>query len=202
MGRILMPLATIWLVSAIGMGIANLFVSASGPGFEPNSGFTDSGQSLIDQSSTQDMPEVEDLRINDAGLDIIRKSEGLRLNAYQGMSGKWLIGYGHAATAAPGMTITEQQAVDLLRLDVEAAETAIREFITVPVTENEFSALVSLAYNVGIFAFKDSTVLREVNRNKTNAAADAFLLWNKSGGKAYAHLTERRQKERALFLTK
>lgn len=200
MGRMLMPLATIWLVSAICMGLANLFVSTSGPGFSPNSGFTDSGQSLIDQSPTQDLPDVNELKINAAGLKIIQDSEGLRLKSYQGMSGKWLIGYGHAATAAPGMTITQQQAEELLRKDVETTETAIKSFLDVPVTENEFSAMVSLAYNIGVFAFKESTVLREVNRNKTDAAADAFLLWNKSGGKAYSHLTDRRQKERALFL--
>ena len=200
MGRLLMPLATIWLISAIGMGLANLFVSAKGPGFTPNSGFTDSGQSLIDQSPTQELPEVADLRTNAAGLKIIQDSEGLRFEAYQGTGGKWLIGYGHASTAKPGMTITEQQALDLLRQDVEAAETAIKSFLTVPVTENEFSAMVSLAYNIGVSAFKDSTVLREVNRNKTMAAADAFLLWNKVNGRAYPHLTDRRQKERALFL--
>jgi len=202
MGRLLMPLATIWLISAIGMGVANLFVSASGPGFTPNSGFTDSGQTLIDQSPTQDLPDVDDLRINEAGLKIIEDSEGLRLEAYQGMSGKWLIGYGHAATAKRGMVITEQQAEDLLRQDLETTETAIKGFLEVRVTENEFSAMVSLAYNIGVFAFKDSTVLQEVNRNKTQAAANAFLLWNKSGGKAYPHLTDRRQKERALFISK
>jgi len=202
MGRLLMPLATIWLISAIALGITNLFVGAGGPGFTPNSGFTDSGQSLIDQSPSQDLPDIEGLKINAAGLKIIEDSEGLRLEAYQGMSGKWLIGYGHAATAAPGMTITQQQAEELLRQDLEATESALKSFLNVPVTENEFSAMVSLAYNIGTFAFKDSTVLREVNRNKTKAAAEAFLLWNKSGGKAYPHLTERRQKERDLFLRK
>ncbi len=139
------------------------------------------------------------LRINDAGLQIIKDSEGLRLEAYN-LGGQWLIGYGHAATARAGMKITEAQAEALLREDVKDAEDGVRRKVTVPVNRNQFSAMVSLAYNLGVGGFGHSTVLAAVNKGDYNGAADAFLNHNKAGGKVLEHLTMRREKERALFL--
>ena len=84
-------------------------------------------------------------------------------------------------------------------------EDAIKALVIVPINENELSGMVSLAYNIGIFAFTDSTVLRQLNDGDRAAAGDAFLMWNKineGGGLAEnEQLTERRQMERALFLT-
>jgi lysozyme len=139
------------------------------------------------------------LRINDAGLQIIKDSEGLRLEAYN-LGGQWLIGYGHAATARAGMKITEAQAEALLRQDVKDAEDGVRKAVTVPVNRNQFSAMVSLAYNLGVGGFGHSTVLAAVNKGDYNGAADAFLNHNKAGGKVLENLTKRREKERALFL--
>jgi lysozyme len=139
------------------------------------------------------------LRINDAGLQIIKDSEGLRLEAYN-LGGQWLIGYGHAATARAGMKITEAQAEALLRQDVKDAEDGVRRKVTVPVNRNQFSAMVSLAYNLGVGGFGRSTVLAALNAGDYNGAADAFLNHNKAGGKVLEHLTMRREKERALFL--
>jgi lysozyme len=139
------------------------------------------------------------LRINDAGLQIIKDSEGLRLEAYNA-GGKWYIGYGHARTARSGMKITEAQAEALLREDVKDAEDGVRKAVTVPVNRNQFSAMVSLAYNLGVGGFGHSTVLAAVNAGDYEGAADAFLNHNKAGGKVLEHLTMRREKERALFL--
>ncbi len=140
------------------------------------------------------------LRINNAGLSIIKESEGLRLEAYN-LGGQWLIGYGHSRTAQAGMTITESQAEQLLREDVRASEDAVRKMVLVPVNENQFSAMVSLAYNMGSGGFSRSTVLAAINNGDYQGAADAFRNHNKGGGKVIPHLTERREKERALFLT-
>lgn len=145
-------------------------------------------------------PANADLRMNDAGLEIIKESEGLRLEAYN-LGGQWLIGYGHSRTARQGMTITEAEAARLLREDVQGAENAVRRTVLVPVNENQFSAMVSLAYNLGEGGFGRSAVLEALNKGDYSDAADAFRKHNKAGGKPNEHLTARREKERALFLT-
>lgn len=140
------------------------------------------------------------LRINDAGLQIIKESEGLRLEAYN-LGGQWLIGYGHARTARSGMKITEAQAEQLLREDVRDAENGVRRLVVVPVNENQFSAMVSLAYNLGVGGFGRSTVLENLNKGNYSRAGDAFLNHNTAGGKVNEHLTHRREMERDLFNT-
>ena len=140
------------------------------------------------------------LTINEAGLAIIKESEGLRLDAYQN-GGQWLIGYGHSRTAKPGMTITESKATQLLLEDVAASENAVRSMARVRVNRNQFSAMVSLAYNLGSGGFSRSVVLSRLNDGDYAGAADGFLQHNRAGGQIDAHLTERRQKERALFLS-
>ena len=140
------------------------------------------------------------LRMNDAGLTIIEESEGIRLEAYNA-GGQWLIGYGHSRTAQAGMTITESQAEQLLREDVRASEDAVKKMVLVPLNENQFSALVSFAYNLGAGAFSRSTVLDALNAGDYTQAADNFRNHNKGGGEVIQHLVERREKERALFLT-
>lgn len=145
-------------------------------------------------------PANADLRINDAGLAIIKESEGLRLQAYSG-GGQWLIGYGHSRTAREGMTVTEAEAEALLRDDVRNAENDVKRVVGVEVNANEFSAMVSLAYNLGGGAFARSRVVERLNAGDRGGAADGFLFHNRAGGVPNEHLTERREKERALFLT-
>ncbi len=144
-------------------------------------------------------PANASLRTNAAGLKIIEESEGLRLEAYQA-GGTWYIGYGHAG-AEPGSTITEAEAERLLREDVRGYEDTVKKVVTVKVNENEFSAMVSLCYNLGGGNFGASSVVSKLNNGDRNGAADAFRNHNKAGGQVIAHLTERREKERALFLT-
>ncbi|NOX95598.1 MAG: lysozyme [Alphaproteobacteria bacterium] len=138
--------------------------------------------------------------MNNVGLEIIKESEGLRLEAYN-LGGQWLIGYGHAATAHAGMTISEAQAEDLLRSDVKASEDGVRRLVVVPINENQFSAMVSLAYNLGIGGYGRSTVLEALNTGDYDGAANAFLNHNRAGGKVNEHLTHRREQERDLFNT-
>ncbi|MEQ8177097.1 MAG: lysozyme [Amphiplicatus sp.] len=145
-------------------------------------------------------PANASLRINDAGLDIIKESEGLRLEAYAA-GGRWYIGYGHSCTDCAGATITEAQAEAFLRDDVGVAEAAVKKRILVPVNENEFSAMVSLAYNIGSGNFAKSPVVARLNEGDRQGAADAFRIHNRAGYQVIEHLTHRREKERALFLS-
>jgi lysozyme len=74
--------------------------------------------------------------------------------------------------------------------------------VTVPLSQNQFDALVSLAYNIGTNAFKTSTLVKYLNALDFKAAADEFLKWNRGGGKVMKGLVRRRETERALFLKK
>jgi len=144
------------------------------------------------------------MQINREGLELIKRFEGLRLEAYQDVAGIWTIGYGHIRTAKEGMVITEAEAEALLRGDLADAEGAVSRLVKVPVSENEYSALVSLVFNIGAGAFSGSTVLRKLNAGDHKGAADAILMWNRAtvGGKKVVvqGLVRRRDAERSLFL--
>lgn len=141
---------------------------------------------------------------NEPGLELIRHSEGLRLNSYY-LAGQWLIGYGHAGTAMKGMTITKEEADALLVADIKDAEAAVRRLVTVPINENEFSALVSLAYNMGSSAFAGTSVLERLNAGDREGAAAAFryiVRADINGERVVLEaLKRRRAAERNLFLT-
>lgn len=140
-------------------------------------------------------------------VEIIKKHEGLRLEAYMPTpNDKWTIGYGHTKTARPGMKISEARAEELLRSDIAWVEKVIEKEVTVPINQNQYDALASLIFNIGGAQFKRSSVLRLLNQKNYQAAADAFLLWtkqrNKTTGKmdVLRGLVYRRNEERALFL--
>jgi lysozyme len=115
-----------------------------------------------------------------AGLDLIKRNEGLRLTAYRDIAGIPTIGFGHCP-ATMGQTITEDEATALLQADLAWAENAV-ELATqgIPTTDNQFSAMVSLTFNIGIGFFRTSTVLRKHRAEDYAGAAAAFLLWNKA----------------------
>ena len=139
--------------------------------------------------------------VNKAGLDIVKASEGLRLKAYLCPAKVWTIGYGSTGShVKPGMVITEAQAEDLLRSDLRRFEAAVNDAAP-GATDNQFAAMVSLAFNIGEGAFRKSTVLRKHKAGEHMAAAEAFKLWNKGGGKVLPGLVKRREAERSLFLS-
>jgi len=148
-------------------------------------------------------PENAWLVVNDRGLQVIKRSEGLRLKSYY-LAGQWLIGYGHAGTAKPGMVIDEATAERLLIEDVRVAERAVRMSVRATLTENEFAALVSLAYNMGGAAFARTEVVRRLNAGDREGAAAAFsnLASARINGARVrlAALERRRAAERLLFL--
>ncbi|MFM7428090.1 MAG: lysozyme [Elainella sp.] len=139
-------------------------------------------------------------RINSKGIRLLKSFEGLELKAYQDAVGVWTIGYGTTRGVRPGMVITEAQAEDLMKQDLRRFEQAIQDLVTVPLTSDQFSALVSFAYNVGEGALASSTLLRLLNQKNYQGAAEQFLRWDKAGGQALLGLTRRRRAERALFL--
>jgi GH24 family phage-related lysozyme (muramidase) len=139
-------------------------------------------------------------QINAAGLRLLKSFEGLRLRAYQDAVGVWTIGYGTTAGVRPGQVITEAQAEALLKRDLNRFEAAVEKLVAVPLNDNQFSALVSFAYNVGEGALSSSTLLNLLNRKEYQEAANQFLRWNRAGGMELAGLTRRRRAERALFL--
>jgi len=156
------------------------------------------------------MRPASDWSINNEAINLIKQAEGLRLRAYH-LAGQILIGYGHAvaddedATSDDeNLSISADQAQKFLRDDLSSCESAARRSLKVDVTNNQFSALVAFCYNVGQATFANSSVLRHLNEGDTASAADAFLLYDKTtldtGKRSVAVLTERRIKERYLFL--
>lgn len=140
------------------------------------------------------------MKINQAGLDLVKSFEGCRLEAYKDVVGIDTIGYGHvSADIHPGLTITQAQADDLLAKDLKRFEDGVSA-LCLQVNENQFSALVCLSYNIGLSNLKSSTLLKKLNVGDVSGAADQFLVWDKAGGKPVAGLLRRRQAERALFL--
>lgn len=145
--------------------------------------------------------------INSASIKLIKSFEGCSLRAYKCPAGIWTIGYGTTAAAGvgvvphEGMTITQAQADHYLNLTIEKFSAGVAALLTRATTQNEFGAFVSLAYNIGLGAFRKSSALRHFNAGDHAKAADAILMWNKAGGKVLAGLTRRRVAERDLFLT-
>jgi lysozyme len=145
-------------------------------------------------------------KINRAGIALIKHFESLQLTAYLDPVGIWTIGYGHTEGVQPGTTITTAQANRLLSDDLAPAETAVQDGVgDAPTSNNQFSAMVSLCFNIGAGNFAESTVLREHIARDYQAAANAFLLWNKGtvDGELVVlpGLTDRREAERKLYLS-
>lgn len=139
------------------------------------------------------------MKISQRGLDLIKQFEGLKLTAYLCPAGVPTIGYGTTKGVRMGQTITAAEAERMLAQDVEKFAKGVREAVKVPLEQHEFDALVSLAYNIGLGAFRTSTLLRLLNAGDKEAAAKQFDRWNKAGGKPLAGLTRRRAAERKLF---
>jgi len=144
--------------------------------------------------------------INDEGLALIKHFEGLRLDAYQDVAGIWTIGYGHTRGVTPGMQLSADQAEQALKDDLYGAENVVDTAVAgAATTDDQFAAMVALCFNIGSANYRASTVLRQHIAGQFQAAADAFLMWNKAhvGGvlRVVDGLTARRTAERALYLS-
>lgn len=143
-------------------------------------------------------------RINAEGLGILMHFEGCKLEAYPdpGTGGApWTIGWGETGPSIkPGLKWTQKQCDDRLMARLTEFEAGVEAMAKVKLTNNQFSALVVLAYNIGLSALRGSTLMRLVNAGRFREAAEEFPRWNKSGARVMAGLTRRRLAERDLFL--
>lgn len=147
------------------------------------------------------------MNINQATIDLVKRFEGLRLTSYRDPVGIWTVGYGLTTranigvTVGAGMTITEAQAEEYLARVLRNFAQEIAPLFTHKPTDNEFGAMLSLAYNIGTGAFSRSTCLKRFNAGDKAGAADALTWFNKAGGKVLNGLVRRRAAERELFLS-
>jgi lysozyme len=135
------------------------------------------------------------------GLKLTESFEGCRLAAYLDSVGVPTIGYGHTHGVAMGMTCTQEQAEQWLQQDVQVAVQAVNNLVTVPLTQQQFDALVDFTFNLGSGALQHSTLLRLLNSGNYQGAAGEFEKWDKAGGKVLPGLLRRRQAERDMFNT-
>ena len=143
----------------------------------------------------------DDMKLSNAGLQMMMSAEGLRLEAYRCPANILTIGYGHTGPdVEEGMCIDEQKASQLLRDDLHFAEIGVRTYATVPLTQGQFDALVSFAFNCGIGSMRGSTMLRKLNSRDYLGAAEEFQRWDMAGGKHLAGLARRRTDEKNMFL--
>jgi lysozyme len=146
--------------------------------------------------------------INQKSVDLIKAFESLYLEAYKCSADVWTIGYGTTSTKAgghddgtiyKGMKIDEDEAEELLRQDLRYFEKAVLRLVEVDITDDEFGALVSFAFNCGEGNLKKSTLLKKLNAGDKEGAAKEFIRWNRGGGKVLNGLTRRRASEERLF---
>lgn len=148
---------------------------------------------------------IDEMHISPCGIDLICNFEGLRLNAYDDGVGVWTIGYGttkypNGIRVKKGDTCTLEQAKSYMQHDLKKFEQTVNSAVNIPINQNQFDALVSLAYNIGTNAFKNSTLVKQLNDGNYKAAANQFDLWVNAGGKRMQGLVNRRTVEKALFL--
>lgn len=140
--------------------------------------------------------EGETMRTSDKGKAIIKEAEGYRGTAYRDPVGVLTIGWGHTGKdVTDGMTITQEQAEELLEADLKRFESAV-EKSGLDLTQNEFDALVSFTYNLG-----EANLRRLIKGRTLHEIAAKIPSYNKAGGKVLPGLTKRRKAEQALFKT-
>lgn len=142
------------------------------------------------------------MRLNQAGLDLLKKYEGCKLTAYKDIGGVLTIGYGHTGPdVTDGLVITSEEATALLQKDLErfcrGVETKLSRHVIL--NDNQFSALVCFAYNVGIGAFGLSTLCYRINANDLSDLRECWLKWNHVKGRVIPGLTKRREAEYELW---
>ena len=141
------------------------------------------------------------MRTSKKGIDFIKHFEGCKLAAYLDAAGVPTIGYGHTVIAKIGMCITQKTAEQLLREDLIMTEVPLKR-LELNLTQNQFDALVSLIFNIGIGNFKKSTLLKLIKVYPDNSQiVNEFKKWRKAGGKILPGLERRRQAEAVLYFT-
>jgi GH24 family phage-related lysozyme (muramidase) len=139
------------------------------------------------------------MEISQRGIALIKEFEGCKLEAYKCSANVTTIGYGHTGSVHMGDYITQAEADELLRADLKKFVDGVNAAVLCYITQNQFDALVSWSFNVGLGAMKSSTLLKMINAGSADAAGSQLLRWDKVNGKVVAGLTRRRLAERDLY---
>ncbi len=141
------------------------------------------------------------MRLSAAGLELLKKSEGFRNRTYTDVAGAPTIGYGHRLLPGEPFPegIDEPRAEELLSSDVRQAEQTVERLVRVPLAQGQFDALVDFVFNLGAGRLAESTLLKDLNAGKYDAAAGQLLRWDHAGGNEVASLKARREAELQLW---
>ena len=143
------------------------------------------------------------MKISQAGVDLIRRFEGCKLNPYLCPAGYWTVGYGHVIgngkTKPEKQLYTQEEVNELLRTDLARFEQGVLRYCPVHLTQFEFDSLVSFSFNLGLGVLQRSTLRRKILRQDKQAAARNILKYNKAGGQVLKGLTRRREAEYRMF---
>lgn len=149
------------------------------------------------------------MKLNNKGIELMHKFEGCKLSSYLCPAKVWTIGYGNTfyedgSKVQPNQHISQKRADQLFQnISEKQFAEPIRKLLKVQLNENQFSALVCFAYNVGVANLCKSTLLKKVNKNPNDLTIrEEFLKWNKAGGRVLNGLTKRRIAEANLYFTK
>ena len=142
------------------------------------------------------------MRISQEGVNLIKHFEGCRLEAYKCPAGVWTIGYGHTKGVKEGDAIEQEAAEAFLIEDLESFEQAVTRLVEVPLTQQQFDALVSWIFNLGAGNLAESTLLRKLNNYQYAEVPEQMMRWVRAGGQVLDGLVKRRAAEAALFQNK
>jgi lysozyme len=131
---------------------------------------------------------------------LTQQFEGLRLEAYQDTGGVWTIGFGHTKGVKKGDKCTEAQALAWLKEDMAEAVKAVNDLVKVSITQQQFDALCDFVFNLGVNAFRNSTLLRLLNTGDYKSAYNQFARWKYDNGRVIEGLVRRRKAEADLFI--
>lgn len=143
------------------------------------------------------------MRISQKGIDFLKQKEGILLTPYRDAGGKMTIGIGHLIRPSeyfPSM-ITVEKAEEILKSDLSSVEATVNEYVEKRLDQNQFDALCSLCFNIGISAFINSTLVKLLNQDRILKAASEFTKWDNINGHESPGLLARRKDEAALFLS-
>lgn len=140
------------------------------------------------------------MRTSQKGIELLKRFEGFMPEAYRCPAGVLTIGYGHTSGVREGDRVTEDEADRLLRADLMNAEEDVERLVRVPLTQNQFDALVSFVYNVGMGSFFSSTLLKKINNDPNDPTIpDEFRKWVKAAGETLPGLAMRREAEARMY---
>lgn len=138
------------------------------------------------------------MKISNNCVSLVKQFEGFEAKAYKCPAGVWTIGYGHTLNVRPNDVITEAQASTLLEEELQEYAAKVAKIVP-SANQNQFDALVSFAYNLGVNALGTSTLLKKHLAGDYKGAQAEFLRWNKANGRVLTGLTKRRQQESTLY---